>query len=86
MKQHTKNYFKHFGIAYNETGWHDTIFCEHCGKVANDIHHIEFRSQGGSDDPENLIALCRRCHGMAHNGELTKDDLRLIHRYKLMVR
>ncbi len=25
-------------------------------------HHIQFRSQGGSDDRTNLVSLCERCH------------------------
>jgi len=25
-----------------------------------------FRSQGGSDDPSNLVALCQPCHNIAH--------------------
>ena len=29
-------------------------------------HHIIFRSQGGSDVEENLITLCRYCHGAKH--------------------
>lgn len=30
------------------------------------IHHIVFRSHGGSNDPANLITLCWRCHAEAH--------------------
>ncbi len=26
------------------------------------VHHIDFRSQGGSDDPSNLTTLCAACH------------------------
>ena len=40
--------------------------CERCGDIATDCHHIIFRSQGGSDMPMNLIALCRACHDKAH--------------------
>ena len=43
----------------------DRIPCEVCGATAVDIHHIRARGMGGSkhrDHPENLIALCRRCH------------------------
>lgn len=29
-------------------------------------HHIVFKSQGGSDTMENLITLCRHCHGKKH--------------------
>jgi len=27
-----------------------------------DVHHIVYRSNGGSDSPSNLITLCSRCH------------------------
>lgn len=30
------------------------------------IHHVIARSQGGTNDPMNLITLCMYCHGMAH--------------------
>lgn len=34
------------------------------------IHHCEPRSEGGSDDPMNLITLCWRCHAVAHGTRL----------------
>ena len=30
------------------------------------IHHVMHRSQGGSNDPMNLITLCWKCHAVAH--------------------
>ena len=33
-----------------------------------DIHHIVFRSHGGSDEPANLVCLCRTHHGLVHRG------------------
>ena len=85
MKKHTRIYLKHFKYI---TGFYDATFdcfvpCEHCGKKAADIHHIIYRSQGGKDEIENLIALCRKCHDMAHNNELTKGDLMLLHRRRM---
>ncbi|MBW2274275.1 MAG: HNH endonuclease [Deltaproteobacteria bacterium] len=37
------------------------------------VHHIEYRSRGGNDAPENLVTLCawhhlRATHGRAHHG------------------
>jgi 5-methylcytosine-specific restriction endonuclease McrA len=61
MKRHVKNYLKAHGY-----GEQDIIPCEECGGVAVDIHHKKFKSQGGTDDVENLIALCRKCHDRAH--------------------
>ena len=33
-----------------------------------DVHHIVFRSRGGSDDIWNLVCLCRVHHGLVHRG------------------
>lgn len=34
------------------------------------VHHIVFRSQGGTDDLENLLLLCAGCHADIHTGKL----------------
>jgi 5-methylcytosine-specific restriction endonuclease McrA len=31
-----------------------------------EVHHVTPRSQGGSNRAENLVTLCSRCHGFAH--------------------
>jgi group II intron reverse transcriptase/maturase len=38
--------------------------CQHCGIDCKtmDVHHIIPREQGGTDDLDNLITLCRECH------------------------
>src|SRR6266850_164872 len=33
-----------------------------CSRAAAHVHHIEFRSAGGSDDPSNLVSLCAVHH------------------------
>jgi 5-methylcytosine-specific restriction endonuclease McrA len=55
-------------------------FCEYCGvfKPPLHIHHIRSKGSGGSDTPDNLIALCFVCHHMAHNVSISKDRLRRI--------
>jgi hypothetical protein len=35
-----------------------------------EVHHIKFRSQGGSDNPKNLITLCSKHHAMLHEGKI----------------
>ncbi len=37
-------------------------------QLAPTPHHIIYKSQGGSNDPSNGIALCVYCHYAAHNG------------------
>lgn len=36
-----------------------------------EVHHIIYRSKGGSDAPENLITLCSKHHKALHDGKLT---------------
>lgn len=60
--------------------------CEACGSVvyvrtsrgwrraARDFgatHHVRPLSQGGSNDPSNVVVLCARCHGIAHTAALS---------------
>ena len=34
--------------------------------IPSDIHHVIKRSQGGGDQPDNLITLCMYCHAVIH--------------------
>lgn len=34
-----------------------------------EVHHVQFRSQGGSDAPDNLITLCSKHHKELHDGK-----------------
>lgn len=46
-----------------------------CGRLGTDAHHKTFRSQGGNDEPGNLLWLCRYCHDGIHNGRLDRHNL-----------
>lgn len=52
----------------------DNYTCQQCkGKLKDvrvEVHHIIFRSNGGSDEQENLITLCIKCHDNVHNGSV----------------
>lgn len=50
----------------------DSCTCQCCGKkhVRLEVHHIIFRSLGGTDDERNLITLCEKCHKAVHDGIL----------------
>ena len=47
----------------------DNWRCQVCGSRVNlEVHHQQFRSQGGSDSESNLITLCNGCHRAKHHG------------------
>ena len=50
----------------------DNYTCQICGakNTRLEVHHIKYRSQGGSDDLENLITLCEDCHHNLHKGKI----------------
>lgn len=52
----------------------DNYTCQHCKGKCKDsklhVHHVIFRRNGGSDEPENLITLCKTCHDKLHEGKI----------------
>lgn len=52
----------------------DNYTCQCCkGKhkdIKLEVHHIVFRSQGGSDEESNLITLCHTCHKDLHGEKI----------------
>lgn len=52
----------------------DDYTCQHCKGKRKDskleVHHIIFRSKGGSDEESNLITLCHTCHKALHSGKI----------------
>jgi hypothetical protein len=45
----------------------DHFRCQECGYYKHlEVHHVVPRSKGGTDDPENLMTLCTRCHKKIH--------------------
>jgi 5-methylcytosine-specific restriction endonuclease McrA len=78
MQKHIKNFTKHYNLLEGEI-----MMCQYCrSKPVTDIHHIVYRSQGGSDEVDNLIGLCRGetgCHLKAHKQVepyITAEDLK----------
>ena len=68
---------KHFGFVVAEE-----CFCEICGIYANDIHHIDARGMGGSNEKDNinnLMALCRKHHIEYGDVKDKKEWLKDIH-------
>lgn len=50
----------------------DNYQCQNCKTRDGvfEVHHLVFRSKGGSDEPENLVTLCRKCHRDYHSGKI----------------
>lgn len=49
----------------------DGSACRYCGKAQGrlEIHHIQYRSQGGTDILDNLITLCAEHHLLMHSNK-----------------
>jgi len=69
------NYIKKY-LKHHDIGEQDIILCKVCSRVSSDVHHILFKSAGGTDDIDNLIALCRECHNKAHSGGISREFLK----------
>ena len=41
----------------------DRGICQECGAIATCVDHIKPKAEGGTDDVDNLQALCDTCHG-----------------------
>lgn len=70
--------YKEVFRRYYGIGDQDVVLCKWCCSKAVDIHHIVFRSQGGGDNIENLIPLCRECHNQAHANRAFNENLKAI--------
>jgi hypothetical protein len=40
-----------------------------------DIHHIVPRSEGGSNEPSNLILSCKNCHARIHSESISENEV-----------
>jgi len=77
MQKHTQIYMKYFGYHLS-----DFLPCEICGCQAVDLHHIEARGMGGSNERdviENLMALCRGHHIFYGDKKQYKEMLKEVH-------
>ena len=64
--------------------------CEFCGDPRGlEVHHSIPLSLGGSDEEDNLIVCCAKCHGILHRGnhsQLTKIGLKKLRDTKKLSR
>lgn len=45
--------------------------------ITLELHHIQYVSERGGDDPTNLLVLCPYCHSMHHAGHIPMEAIRL---------
>lgn len=41
-----------------------------------DVHHLDYVAEGGSNNPNNLLALCPNCHSLHHKGHIPSESIR----------
>jgi 5-methylcytosine-specific restriction endonuclease McrA len=51
----------------------DNALCVVCGMRGDDLHHVKYRSSGGTHKANNLALLCKRCHNDIHFGVKAKE-------------
>jgi len=53
----------------------DNHTCQNCKDKSKDkrleVHHIIWRTNGGSDEADNLVTLCKTCHDKVHDNTLS---------------
>lgn len=57
----------------------DKHVCRWCGKKGVQVHHVNYRSEGGPDVPENLILLCNKHHDMVHSSKVVYKPILLMY-------
>ena len=55
-------------------------YCVLCPKEPTELHHVIFRSHGGSDTEENCVMLCHDCHEKAHGAD-SRDIMTVLLQY-----
>lgn len=66
-KKKSKNVSKEIREQIIERDHH---VCRYCGSRERlQVHHIKYRSKGGSEEADNLITLCEWCHYEIHKDE-----------------
>lgn len=63
LRLNTKSYRQLHRQILERDSWR----CQNCGSMQNlEVHHQQFRSRSGSDEEQNLVTLCAKCHKQLH--------------------
>lgn len=41
-------------------------FCQFCGDMASQVHHVKYPKRFGDEHPHSLVPVCERCHNISH--------------------
>jgi len=47
--------------------------CVNCSSEIEEVHHLKQKAKGGTDNPDNLVGLCKKCHRLVTLGKLKLD-------------
>jgi hypothetical protein len=50
-------------------------FCDESNVSLLELHHIVPRAEGGSNDPHNLLLVCKNCHGLVEAGDISLEEV-----------
>ena len=87
MKDYKKLFSRYWGISAD-----DVPLCWGCNQaVAVDIHHIEPKRMGGVQQNrlnriDNLFAVCRKCHTLAHKNKSVNEEFKKILQERILLR
>lgn len=77
-----RGYAKARQVVLARAGWECEAnvegICKPGPHPAEHVHHRRLRSQGGTHDPSNLMALCHPAHDFAHANPAAAVELGLI--------
>lgn len=48
-------------------------FCQYCGAIAVQVHHVKYPKKFGQEHPHSLVPVCERCHKISHGVQEMKQ-------------
>jgi len=72
---------KNFKDKYEYVSYLQNGKCACCNNPIEHYHHIVKRTNQGSDTPENIVGLCKGCHGKVHSGDISLKEQGLKKKY-----
>lgn len=72
---------KNFRDKYEYVSYLQGGKCACCNNPIEHYHHIVKRTDQGSDTPENIVGLCKGCHGKVHSGDISLKEQGLKKKY-----